>query len=171
MNILSELTLLLRKQSLIISVFTLFAIYILYYVIWTLLYFLLWKDYDVALSTPPEELLSEQKLLIIILQVVIIGPALETLLFQKLPFHFFTFFGWFRKNQWVIILFSSIIFGSIHFYSISYIIYNFIMGIFFMYFYIVRQQKNGYLSVTVFHGLHNLFALLMDPLEKMIFTF
>ena len=43
------------------------------------------------------------------------------------------------------------------------------MGILFMSAYILRKGENPYWTVTALYALTNLFVLIVDPIEKMVF--
>jgi len=73
--------------------------------------------------------------------VVLLGPLLETLFLQSIPYHFLRLFGFMRKRQWLIVLIPAICFGALHFDSFRYILSATILGLFFMGTYVIRSKK------------------------------
>ena len=96
----------------------------------------------------------------LLINVLVLAPLIETLLFQA---SFFMLYKRFRINKWVIILLSTIIFGVYHNYSILYIINTAIIGFLFMYFYILRAEydKKPFISTVVAHMFFNLVAIVI----------
>lgn len=100
----------------------------------------------------------ESNILILnILKFVLLGPFLETFIFQHVPFSIFRRIFKNHKSKTILILFSGIIFGISHIYSLYYIIKTFILGMLFMYAYIIRyKNKDAFISVFLIHALFNL---------------
>jgi len=73
--------------------------------------------------------------------VVLLGPLLETLFLQAIPYHFLRLFKFMRKRQWLIVLIPAIFFGVLHFESFRYILSATILGFFFMGTYVIRSKK------------------------------
>jgi membrane protease YdiL (CAAX protease family) len=133
-------------------------------------YYLLLEQWDIVFVSTPNETLMKQSLFEQILQAVIIAPLIETLISQKWVYKLFSLIKPLKKRKILIVFLGAIIFGIIHFYSLSYIIYNVFTGFLFMFVYIAKLHKKPYWIVVTLHGLINLFALLIDPVEKQIFS-
>lgn len=158
-----------RKSSFVTSVITLFTLFLAFWIIWTPLYYLYLSKYDILFMPTPNETLMILPLYRQILEAVVLGPLLETLSCQHWMYLLLSLNGWFNRHKVAIILLGALIFGILHFFSISYIIYTFFMGLLFMSAYILRLNKNPYWTVAVIHALTNLFAILIDPVEKSVF--
>lgn len=117
----------------------------------------------------PNETIMQQPFVEQILATVILGPIIETLLSQKWLYSSLSLINRLKGNKIRIVIIGGIIFGLLHFYSLSYIVYNIFMGILFMSAYILRKEENPFLSVAALHALTNLFVLIIDPIEKMVF--
>jgi len=94
--------------------------------------------------------------------VVIVAPIFETLLFNVLPIKAIQFF---IKNKLVIVLLSSLGFASIHTYSIVYLIMTYFGAIGLNTFYLVIEEKKGFLNAigltVLLHSIYNLFGFLL----------
>ena len=94
-----------------------------------------------------------------ILNVLVLGPIVETLVFQ-------TFFFWIYKKlkvkKEIIVLVSGLAFGLMHNYSITYIIDTTLIGFVFMYLYILRAeaQNKPFYSTFAAHLLINIIAVM-----------
>lgn len=117
----------------------------------------------------PNETIMQQPFVEQILATVIMRPIIETLLSQKWLYSSLSLINRLKGNKIRIVIIGGIIFGLLHFYSLSYIVYNIFMGILFMSAYILRKEENPFLSVAALHALTNLFVLIIDPIEKMVF--
>jgi membrane protease YdiL (CAAX protease family) len=104
-----------------------------------------------------------------IVEAVIIGPLIETFIFQKGLYYLLSNSTVLKQRKIVIMVIGAIIFGLLHFYSLSYVIFNIFTGFLFMFAYIIKLYKNPYWFVVILHGLMNLFAIFIDPVEKLIF--
>jgi membrane protease YdiL (CAAX protease family) len=158
-----------RRKNLLLSILILFSTFLVFYAIWLPFYYFILKEFDCSFFPTPNETILEQSYFTIILQVMIFGPLIETLICQKGVFTLLSYFKWLKQRKLLIILLSAFIFGFLHFFSLSYIIFNFFIGVLFMYTYIVMQGKHAYWAVVLLHSLINLFAVLSEPIEKIIF--
>jgi membrane protease YdiL (CAAX protease family) len=159
----------LRKSNFFVSLLLLFLLYLGFYVIWTLVYYVFWKQWDILFVSTPNETLMKQSIFEQILQAVIIVPLIETLIFQKWTYKLLSLTKFLKQRKILIMFLSAVIFGIIHFYSLSYIVYNVFTGFLFMFAYIVKLHKKPYWTVVTLHGLINLFAILIDPIEQHVF--
>lgn len=90
----------------------------------------------------------------------IIGPILETILNQWIPI---TILSKFIKNNYLVIILTSIIFALSHYPNIAFYLPSFILGVIFSWAWIIKHKKStkeSFLVVTAIHSLHNLFSLL-----------
>lgn len=117
----------------------------------------------------PNETIMKESFFKKFLSVVIIGPLLETLISQKWLYQLMSSIVWFRKNKILIVIIGGVIFGLLHSYSLSYIVFNCFTGTLFMLTYIIRIGNKPYFTVAVLHSLINLFGIIIDPIETMIF--
>lgn len=166
----NKIIIILRKSNFCFSILYLFVLFLMFYIIWTHVYYHIFEKYDILFSPTPNETIMTQGLGKQMFLAVILAPLIETLIFQKWVYQLLSLVGWLKQNKILIIFISAVIFGLIHFYSLSYVIYNFFAGALLMFAYIVRIEKKPYWIVTVLHGLMNLFSILIDPVEKMIFN-
>jgi hypothetical protein len=98
---------------------------------------------------------------------VVLGPLLETFLFQFIPIEFY--YKFFRKkkySKWVFIGISSIIFGVSHNYNIITIFDAIFAGVLFsvLYIHFKNLYLNGFLFTFLLHALYNLYAFIIDDL-------
>jgi len=73
--------------------------------------------------------------------VVLLGPLLETLFLQLIPYHFLRLFEFMRKRQWLIVLIPAICFCALPFESFRHVLSATILGISFMGTYVIRSKK------------------------------
>jgi len=104
-----------------------------------------------------EELVNEsfEVTINLIVNVLILAPLLETLVFQVL---FFSVLKKFKINKWIIVMISGLAFGAFHYYSVFYIIQTSLVGFIFMYMYILRAEVENkpFLSTVIAHSTVNL---------------
>jgi uncharacterized protein len=113
---------------------------------------------DIVFSDSPKE---NQNFVITFFTRVILGPVLETLFFQTLPFLLYESNPWLQRNKWIFIFISSLIFGLGHYYSIYYMVHAFIAGFIFIYAYIIRSANNtSFMTVVFLHCSLNLFKFI-----------
>lgn len=160
---------LIREGNFIISLLILFSIFMAFYLVWTPLYYIIGEQYEMVFMPTPNETIMQQPFVEQILATVILGPIIETLLSQKWLYSLLSLIKRLKENKIWIAIIGGIIFGLFHFYSLSYIVYNIFMGILFMSAYILRKGENPYWTVTALYALTNLFVLIVDPIEKMVF--
>ncbi|MCG9899678.1 MAG: CPBP family glutamic-type intramembrane protease [Hydrotalea sp.] len=96
----------------------------------------------------------------------IVGPLIETLIFQYLPI---TLLHKFRINKSakelnLIIIISSLIFGITHSYNILTVIDASIAGLIFctVFVYFQKRNKSGFFYTFLLHGLFNTYAFILD---------
>lgn len=162
--------LLLGKSNFFVSILYLFALFLVFYSVWSSAYYYFLEKYDINFSLTPNETIMTVRFGRQIFEVVILVPLIETLIFQKWAYQLLSLVGWLKRRKILIILLGATLFGLIHFYSLSYIIYNFFIGALLMFSFIIRIGKTPYLTVVVLHGLMNLFSILIDDVEKIIFN-
>jgi hypothetical protein len=101
--------------------------------------------------------------------VVIVAPIFETLLFNVLPVKLIQFF---IKNKFIIILLSSFGFALIHTYSIVYVIMTYFGAIGLNMFYLVTEEKKGFLNAigltALLHSIYNLFGFLLIEIFQVL---
>ena len=163
------LSLTLYRSNFIISLLLLFLLFLGFYLIWTPFFYFLFDKWDIAFAPTPNETIMKQPIYEQIFWVVIIGPLIETLLSQKLVYKLLSLIKFLKRHKVIIMILGAIAFGVLHFYSLSYIVFATFMGFLLMYAYIVRINKKPYWTVAALHGLANLFAIFVDPIEKIIF--
>ena len=160
----------LRKSNFVVSILILFLLFLGFYVVWTPLYYFLLEKYDILFVATPNETIMKQSFFEQILLAVILTPLIETLISQKLAYKLLSLVKFLKQRKTLIMILGAIAFGIIHCYSLSYIVYNTFMGFLFMFAYIVKLHKKPYWTVVTLHGLTNLFAILIDPIEKIFFS-
>lgn len=96
------------------------------------------------------------------IQVVLLAPLVETLIFQYATINFLRSFKMFKNNNLIIISISAIFFGLAHAYSLNYIINATCMGIFFAYPFIIyeKKERSPYWTACIIHSLRNLFSFI-----------
>jgi len=133
------------------------------------IYFICWfVDYkilggiDIIFTEIPT---YEPAAITVLLQVLILGPLVETLIFQKGAYLLLYQSEWLRKHKSCIILIGGVIFGLVHFFSLTYIIVTMISGFFFMYAYVIRYNKGAYWMVVLLHAFVNGLGLFLSYFE------
>lgn len=71
-------------------------------------------------------LMTDESLLYKFVLVFFVSPFIETLLFNSIPYHLFKII---TSNQYLIILFASLLFSLAHYYSILYMFMAFLGGL------------------------------------------
>lgn len=165
----NKILILLRESNPFVSIFYLFTLFLAFYIIWTPVYYYFLEKYDIIFSPTPNETIMTVGLDRQLLEVVILAPLIETLIFQKWFYNLFSLIDWLNRYKIFIILISAVAFGLIHFYSLSYIIYNFFIGALLMFIYIIKINRKPYWTVVILHSLMNLYSIFIDPIEKIIF--
>jgi len=109
-----------------------------------------------------EERPVEQKTFWYFISALVLAPAIETFIFQKLPIDFF----WesFSK-KWPLLIISATPFGILHYFKEYFfrdILYSFGCGVIFAYAYILakkREDMSAFLVVSLIHAGYNLFGV------------
>ena len=160
----------LRNKNFVVSVLLFFLIYLVFYFIWTPLYYFFLEKYDIFFASTPNETIMKQSFFEQVILTVILAPLIETLIFQKWTYKVLSLIKFLKYHKILIMIVGAIIFGAIHFYSLFYIVYNMFVGFLFMFAYIVKlhRPEKSYWIVVSLHGLTNLFAILIDPVEKVV---
>ena len=103
---------------------------------------------------------------IILLFVAVIGPFIETFIFQFLLINMVkAIIGNTRYTFFLSVMIPALLFGFSHYYNRSYIIAASIIGIILSSTYYISQfirKENGFLIVFLLHGLNNLLAFLTN---------
>lgn len=100
----------------------------------------------------------------IFLLSVIIGPLLETLIFQYLTIEILSFF---KLKKSFIILISSLFFSLIHYYNFIYIIATLPAGIIYATYYMYLKEKKiktPFLYIFGLHTLYNFTVFILDDI-------
>jgi len=158
-----------RNSNFVVSVSLLLLLYFGFYVIWTPLDFLLLEKWDVIFMPTPNDTLMTRPIYIQILVAVIIGPLIETLIFQKWLYKLLSLIKWLKQRKLLIMIIGALVFGAVHIYSLLYIVFAVFMGFLFMFAYVARIGKNPFWTVFVLHALTNLFVILTDSTVRNIF--
>ena len=95
--------------------------------------------------------------------IVILGPMIETVIFQLVPFFLLR---WFLKGDfrfWTYIVLSAVLFSLDHWFGTYYLILTFLIGgVLALWFYIGKLRgQNAMLIVFTIHALNNLLATLL----------
>ncbi len=96
---------------------------------------------------------------------VIIGPLLETFIFQWLIYNIFS---WIKKNKkFYIYTISSILFGVVHDYNIFTVIDALFAGLIFIHFFHINNKNpaKGFMQVFFLHASFNFYAFCFDDLN------
>ena len=118
-------------------------------------------DYIIGKDTLNIDYFKDKSLIHIFLVSVIIGPLIETLIFQ---FGIIEIFLFFKKNkifELIAIVLSSILFGLTHNYNLYYLVFGIIVGFIFAIIYVVakkRNDMNAFTIVFITHIFTNLIA-------------
>jgi len=105
---------------------------------------------------------------VIFLIVVILGPLIETLLFQFLLIELVILLFKsikIRGGQFIGVLVSSFLFAAAHPYSFIYLLSAFLSGVIYGFFYIISKNRkglNGFLVVYIVHSFYNLIVFLTN---------
>ncbi len=136
-------------------VYSTIAIIILIYVYG---YILSMLNVDISNENPIDKYPKE----LVFFLSVIIGPALETLIYQYLPYKVMEYFNLIKHRRGIYSLFiiSTLFFALSHPYSLAYIIYAFFMGLLFIVLFYISYniRKDKYASfwlLTLIHMIIN----------------
>lgn len=96
---------------------------------------------------------------------VIIGPLIETFLFQYLIIELLYYFKKVKPN--IIIIISALVFCSIHNYNFIYILVTFIAGLIYASYYIYLKEvkkKYPFIYIWMLHTLYNFTVFILDDI-------
>lgn len=101
-----------------------------------------------------------------VIELVVIGPILETLVYQYLIIRLFMYFAKSRKYYPCAILISAIAFGLVHTYNPAYIFFAFFMGLVlaYMYYFYSKEPAKAFWTVALVHGMRNGIAIVIVDL-------
>lgn len=100
--------------------------------------------------------------------VIILGPILETYLFQHLPFKLLQKWNLTKRKYGIYIVITTIVFSLLHCYSLQYIIAVIPGGIILAYVYVFycKSMRKAFWSTTIIHSLRNSVAVFAFVFEK-----
>ncbi|MGB9680411.1 MAG: type II CAAX prenyl endopeptidase Rce1 family protein [Minisyncoccia bacterium] len=95
--------------------------------------------------------------------VVIVGPIIETYLFQVVLIYFLKKVNYLNNKKALLVIAASIIFGILHNYSSDYIIFGFLFGVILNYAYLIYKNKtlSSFIIVLSIHIIYNILVLLV----------
>lgn len=104
---------------------------------------------------------DDYSFIIKVILVLLIGPILETWLFQKLPIDFLLGKN---TNSRVIVPLSALLFALNHCYSIKYFVSTFVVGVFLAMIYLIlnryeQKKEHAFIVVVIVHAIQNLITL------------
>jgi membrane protease YdiL (CAAX protease family) len=91
----------------------------------------------------------------------VVAPLLETALFQQLLYKLLHRFN--VKHIWIVVI-GGLMFGLAHSYNILYMIDAFFGGMILMACYILRIEKQPFLTTCIVHALFNFIALMVNSI-------
>lgn len=110
--------------------------------------------------------LKDEGLGIFVFIIIIVGPFIETIIWQTLPINFVQYVlnRFTNKLALVPILISALLFGISHLYSFPYVILMSFRGMIYAWFFVIIQNRseNATLVVFVIHSLNNLILMISD---------
>jgi hypothetical protein len=89
-NMTNKILVVLRKSNLCVSILYLFILFLVFYIVWTPVYYYFLEKYDILFSPTPNETIMTAGLGRRILEIVILAPLIETLIFQKWVYQLFS---------------------------------------------------------------------------------
>jgi hypothetical protein len=95
--------------------------------------------------------------------VGIVGPIIETYLFQVVLIYFLKKVNYLNNNKALLVIVASIIFGVLHNYSYDYIIFGFLFGMILNYSYLIYKNKtlSSFIIALTIHIIYNILVLLV----------
>lgn len=102
----------------------------------------------------------------LVFSAVIFAPLFETMLNQMLPWIILKRFKTVRRHRIIAVVLSGLIFGALHLYSVAYVFITLFMGMAMMWAYIVKDHKNPYWNVVLFHAAWNATAIILYVLTN-----
>lgn len=119
-----------------------------------------------SIANPPEIIELKKDTGFFILYALIIGPLMETMLFQfAITMGVFYLMEYFKKPQFTIpVIVSALAFGFVHPYNLTYIIIAIFVGFFFAtaYVLLLKRKENAFIVVTIIHSLVNFVPVYRD---------
>jgi hypothetical protein len=110
-------------------------------------------------NLPPDDISDRgdpQNIYLKYLLMALLGPLLETVFFQTMPYYFLNLFDFIKRHVWLIILLPSLPFSLLHAFGIRYQLSIMGLSAIFMYTYMIRSKKGDpFLSTFLLHGLWN----------------
>lgn len=99
-----------------------------------------------------------------VIELMVIAPIVETLVYQYIIIRLFMYFAKNRKYYPVAILTSAMIFGIGHTYNLAYIFFAFFIGLVlaYMYYFYSKQPAKAFWTVVLVHGLHNGISIVLQ---------
>lgn len=109
------------------------------------------------------EKISEDGALMLFLFGVFVGPLVETLIFQALPYLFLRKLFKHKIKLYLYLIISSILFGLTHNYNLIYCLTAIWVGLLLSFFYYVAKlrKENAVLYVFTIHGCNNFISLMI----------
>lgn len=101
-----------------------------------------------------------------VIELMVIAPILETLVYQYLIIRLFMYFAKSRKYYPYAILTSAIVFGLGHTYNPGYVFFAFFIGLVlaYMYYFYSKQPAKAFWSIVLVHGLRNGISIVIQEL-------
>jgi membrane protease YdiL (CAAX protease family) len=96
-----------------------------------------------------------------VIELMVIAPVVETLVYQYLIIRLFMYFAKSRKYYPCAILISAIAFGLAHTYNPAYIFFAFFIGLVlaYMYYFYSKEPLKAFWTVVLVHGIRNGIAI------------
>lgn len=93
----------------------------------------------------------------------LVGPVIETFIFQYGIIEILSFYDRFKARKWLVAVISAFIFGLTHTYSVWYIVYAFVLGLLLAYAYFTYKKKSHSAFWIVFwiHCIRNTIACMV----------
>ncbi|WP_340076146.1 type II CAAX prenyl endopeptidase Rce1 family protein [Leptobacterium sp. I13] len=126
--------------------------------------------FETSISFDNEEV-QGMSLIEIVFLTIIVGPVIETLIFQALLIWGLLKVKFLRNNEWMLILICGLVFGLSHGYSTQHIVFATYGGVILAHLYIkmfnLLNHKKAILITTMVHLLRNLLIFIMVDLLKL----
>ncbi|MBW7914379.1 MAG: CPBP family intramembrane metalloprotease [Taibaiella sp.] len=99
-----------------------------------------------------------------VIELMVIAPILETLVYQYLIIRLFMYFAKSRKYYPCAILISAIAFGLGHTYNPAYIFFAFFIGLVlaYMYYFYSKEPLKAFWTVVLVHGIRNGISIVLQ---------
>lgn len=100
-------------------------------------------------------------------EIIFLAPAIETFLFQSLPYGLLYLSYNLKRRKWIVFTLSTVLFSLSHFYSVGYILYTLVFGYLMIYCYHLRRKYMPFLTIFTIHALVNaIFTVLNIFIDK-----